>query len=400
MRATPLRPAPVLAGLPTRRYSLHVGILQSPALIACAALAASCAPAVPQVPVTTPVSVSRVISEDVPPRPSGCAIETLTAMPSQPYRELGAIEVPGGDLNRRNTLLMIDQNACAMGADAIVVGGAQAHSRSGALEVTAIAYASDLATRAAQASGGATDNDAAEDDSRSPMAQLPQAQSLPMAAPDESSSSPDSSEPGAGSAPMTEQAIGPAEAPSPTPAASPSARPEAAPANRTAPTPTPTPAATATLAPARSPTPTPSPTYTATPTPAPAAIPAETSTPVASPTAAAPTAEAPVEETPAPSATATPSPAVHATPTASPSPALSDSTEAPALPLSFFKIVPEDVPDTNEAPDAGGSPAISPASSAAATTGPSRTTTLPATPSPSPSMPSKVTPPASADATP
>ena len=39
-------------------------------------------------------------------------------MPTQPYRELGVIEVADSDLNQHNTLLMIDmidQNACAMG---------------------------------------------------------------------------------------------------------------------------------------------------------------------------------------------------------------------------------------------------------------------------------------------
>jgi hypothetical protein len=107
-------------------------------------------------------------------------------MPTQPYRELGAIQVAEGDLSDHNTLVMIDQSACAMGADAIVVSPAQTNSCGGALEAIAIAYASNLATRAAQASA-ATEGGGASRESPGPVAQL--SQQLPPATTDESAAS-------------------------------------------------------------------------------------------------------------------------------------------------------------------------------------------------------------------
>jgi|GEM_PF-4270923 hypothetical protein len=253
----------------TRRYSLRVAIIQSSVLIACAALAVSCAPSAPQmeIPMTTRVNVSRVISGNIPPRPSDCAIETLAAMPTQPYRELGAIAVANGDLNQHNTLLMIDQNACAMGADAIVVDPAHSNSRGGLLEATAVAYANNLATRAAHPPAIENPDDVSQGAPPAPLPPVPPARELPPASSlppsgslsslspaqqsppasaDESPASPDSSQPRAASTPMTEQQIGPADAPASTPTAAP----------MVSPTPSPTPAATPTATPTPSPIPT------------------------------------------------------------------------------------------------------------------------------------------------
>ena len=219
VNASPSRPA--LARTARRRYSLRVGILRSSVLIACTALAVSCAQFAPPIdlPISAQVMVSRVISANVPPRPSDCAIETLTAMPTQPYRELGAIQISDADPNQRDTRVIIDQHACAMGADAVVMSPAQAVSRGGLLDATAIAYASSLARRAAQARA----TEAAGESPSAAQAQTLEAQELPPAASGESLSNPDSAQPAEESAPLAEQQIGPADAPLPTPAGSPAA---------------------------------------------------------------------------------------------------------------------------------------------------------------------------------
>lgn len=128
-------------------------IIRSSLLIACASLVAACAQSKPQVEILAPtrVLVSRLVSEQIPPRPSDCSIETLAAMPTRPYRELGTIAVPDGDLSQHNTRAMIDQNACAMGADAIIIDSTHSDSRGRMLEAVAVAYAGNLAARVAQA---------------------------------------------------------------------------------------------------------------------------------------------------------------------------------------------------------------------------------------------------------
>ena len=392
---TKRRPKNIRPGGPTtRRYSLRVGTIRSSVLIACAALAASCAPSAPpmEIPVTTRVNVSRVISGNIPPRPSDCTIETLTAMPTQPYRELGAIEVADGDLNQHDTLLMIDQNACAMGADAIVVVPARSNSRGGTLEATAVAYANNLATRAAQPPAAETAGDALDGESHGRLAQVPDAQKLPSAAAsDEPPSSPDSAQRGAASAPITEQQIGPAEAPSPTPAASLSA----APAARAA--------------------------FTDPDAVANADCDARCYSiayPVGNANASSyadgnsitnantgPRAHgargisfagrrAPSEEAPTPSVATSPPPVASATPTPSPShssSSLKGGAGAAAIPLSLFKIVPEEDPDKEEVPgkdeepDSAPSPQNSPAPIAAGATSSTQSATPSPTPSPAPS---------------
>ncbi len=173
-----------LAGTTTRRYSLRVEVVRPWVLIGCAAMAAGCGSSAPsiEVPIAAQVMVSRVISENVPPRPADCAIAALTSMPTQPYRELGEIQVANADPNQHDTGLIIDRHACAMGADAIVMTPV---SDGGLIRATAIAYASSLATRAAQAqSTESTDEGGA-------TAWGVQPPKLPMAAVAEPSSNPD-----------------------------------------------------------------------------------------------------------------------------------------------------------------------------------------------------------------
>jgi hypothetical protein len=122
-------------------------------MVACGAFTMSCAQstAPPELPITAHVMLSRVLSAEVPPRPSDCTIETLTALPTQPYRELGMIQISAADESQHDTRVIIDQHACAMGADAVLMSPAQATSRGGLLKATAIAYASGIADRVAKA---------------------------------------------------------------------------------------------------------------------------------------------------------------------------------------------------------------------------------------------------------
>jgi hypothetical protein len=117
------------------------------AMVACTVFAVSCALSAPppELPISAHVMVSRVISEDVPSRPPDCAIETLAALPTQPYRELGTIQISAVDPVRHDTRVIIDQHACAMGADAVLMNPPP--SPGGSLEATAIAYASGIADR-------------------------------------------------------------------------------------------------------------------------------------------------------------------------------------------------------------------------------------------------------------
>jgi hypothetical protein len=191
--------------------------------------------------------VSRVISEDVPSRPSGCAIETLAALPTQPYRELGTIEISAADPNRHDTRVLIDQHACAMGADAVLISPAPA-SQGGLVEATAIAYASGIADRVAKAR--AAKEAAASPPPPIPKTPVPEVEDIPPAGSPQSSpaASEDSEEelPPQTLVPIGEQQIGPSEAPSPTPATTPSvtpvtpsaAQPAAASTSPTSPTPT------------------------------------------------------------------------------------------------------------------------------------------------------------------
>jgi hypothetical protein len=247
--------AMALAGTATRRYSLRVEPVRPWVLIGCAAMAAACGSSAPsiEVPIAAQVMVSRVISENVPPRPPDCAIAALASMPTQPYRELGEIQVANADPNQHDPRLIIDQHACAMGADAIVLAPT---SDGGLIRATAIAYTSSLASRAAQAQSiGAND----EGGAKTPGAEPPK---LPMAASDESASNPDSeqtAQTGVTIAGQSESALPPVPAPA---GVAPSAN-AGAPALIASPTPTasPTPGAAATsnaiATPAASPAPAP-----------------------------------------------------------------------------------------------------------------------------------------------
>ena len=219
LRASISRPSRVaLARTANRRYSLPVRIIRLTRLIACAALIASCAPSQPPpaIPIATHVVISRVISENIPPKPPDCAIGTLTAMPTQPYRELGHIQLSDADPTQRDTRMIINQNACAMGADAVIVGTGQGAGNEGRVDATAIAYASNLMNPAAQARSPA----AAEEDESAPQLHGPAPFELPLSADDESSSSENSSQSSPEPSPGGGSQSGPATAVAPTPAES------------------------------------------------------------------------------------------------------------------------------------------------------------------------------------
>jgi hypothetical protein len=196
-------------------------------MVACTAFAMSCARSAPppELPITAQVMVSRVISEDVPSRPSDCAIETLAALPTQPYRELGTIEISAVDPARHDTRVIIDQHACAMGADAVLISPAP--SQGGRLEATAIAYASGLAERVEKIR--AAKAAAASPPPSLPKAPVPEVEEItPAGSPQSSSAAPEESEeelPPQTLVPIGELQIGPAKARSPTPATTPSVTP-------------------------------------------------------------------------------------------------------------------------------------------------------------------------------
>jgi hypothetical protein len=174
-------------------------------------------------------------------------------MPTQPYRELGEIQVANADPNQHDPRLIIDQHACAMGADAIVLAPT---SDGGLIRATAIAYTSSLASRVAQAQS------IEANDEGGPTPSGAEPPKLPMAASDESASNPDSeqtAQTGVTIAGQTESVLPPVPAPA---GVAPSAN-AGAPALIASPTPTasPTPGAAATsnaiATPAASPAPAP-----------------------------------------------------------------------------------------------------------------------------------------------
>lgn len=212
-----------LAAAAERRYSLRVrkirSSMRSLAMVACTALAVSCARSAPppELPITARVIVSRVISEDVPSRPTDCAIETIAALPTQSYRELGTIEISTADPARHDTRVIINQHACAMGADAVLMNPAS--SQGGRVEATAIAYASGLAERLAKLRVA---KEAADRPPPSlPKAPVPEVEQITPAgsSPTSSATEDDTEEelPPETLVPIRELQIGPVEAPSPTP---------------------------------------------------------------------------------------------------------------------------------------------------------------------------------------
>jgi len=154
----------------------------------------------------------------------------LTAMPSQPYRELGGIQVSEAGPNPQYVRAIVDHFACKMGADAVVRNPAVPEK--GTLEVTAIAYRSNLANRGARTPAATPASDL-NSESHGPFAQFPEAEIIPATASDESPSSPASEPSGAASSsmPLPIETAAPipiaplAASPSPTLTATPSLTP-------------------------------------------------------------------------------------------------------------------------------------------------------------------------------
>jgi hypothetical protein len=319
--------AQVLAVNARRRYSFRVGIFRWSVSIAFTVFAISCAQSAPPTnPVAAHVIVSRLVSDNVPPRETDCTIDTLNAMPVQPYKELGTIQIPDAVSDPRYNQAIIAHFACSMGADAVVMHPVR-EIRGAALEAIAVAYNDKLADRVAQAHavapGEGSQPAAAESAPAGSASPAPSNGTVPEPAATTTTSAPTAS-------------ATPATAPSPTQTVAP-----------TVTTPSPTPSATPATAP--------SPTHVIL---TPAATPSETPRAEATPEAAAtPSPTMTMTSTPTPIEGASPTPPVVSTPapTAAPSP-LSTGAAAPSdIPLSFFKIVPAD--ESNDSGNEQGSPA-------------------------------------------
>jgi len=67
----------------------------------------------------TQVFESRVIPEDVEPKQSDCAPQTLDKMPTEGFRVIGTLKLSGNVPSENDLTSLIDQKACQMGADAL-----------------------------------------------------------------------------------------------------------------------------------------------------------------------------------------------------------------------------------------------------------------------------------------
>ena len=295
-------------------------------------LVAGCsqAPPRPRITLLPPdlVLVSRVGGADVLPHSAGCPLQTLAQTPATIFRDLGSIELAGSVPAGKDVLLAVDQQACASGADAIVVKQREERLTGEVVEYHVTAEAlllyrpkptpSPVAESSASDDGSAPSlSPSAEDSEHSAGAFAPPETLMQPVAPNEAGQAmtPPSA---AAPASMTEAPIAPTEA-----------SPLSQPAPAVPPVPAPSPALTASATPTEAPPATPS----ATPSPAPPE-PTPTSSATPTPSSEAPTPQSsmivtPTESTtpsPALTASATPIEAPSATPSATPSPAPAEPT--------------------------------------------------------------------------
>ena len=117
----------LLAVSPARGYSFSVYRIRFAVPFLCAAFAAGCARTAPRISVlsTEHVMVSRVIASDVEPKDPDCQLKHFNSIPSSGARDLGIIRVSGGvsdsSLKADDALKFVNQRACEMGADAIMI---------------------------------------------------------------------------------------------------------------------------------------------------------------------------------------------------------------------------------------------------------------------------------------
>lgn len=121
----------VLAAHRYRRYSLRVRLRALVVLAVCFLLLAGCArtrqPKITVLPANQ-VMIARVIPAGVAPRDSGCAVKTLNQMPGAGFRELGTIRLAGAVPSAADVTTLLDQQACALGADAVFIKQIQEQS--------------------------------------------------------------------------------------------------------------------------------------------------------------------------------------------------------------------------------------------------------------------------------
>src|SRR5438552_8070317 len=135
----------VLAARRCRRYSLHVRLRALVVVAAvCFLLLAGCArrrqPKISVLPANR-VMIARVIPAGVAPRDSGCAVKTLDKMPGTGFRELGTIRLAGTVPSAADVTTLLNQQACALGADGVFIKQMQEQSAGDKVEyeITAVA---------------------------------------------------------------------------------------------------------------------------------------------------------------------------------------------------------------------------------------------------------------------
>lgn len=369
-RARSGRPAKsgVLAAHRGRRYSLRVRLRALVVLALCVLLPAGCAgtqqPKITVLPANQ-VMITRVIPAGVASRHSGCAVKTLNKMPGTGFRELGTIRLAGAVPSAADVTTLLDEQACALGADAVFIEQMQEQSAGDKVEyeITAAAIGFSPKGKAGPSktitphdsgvksgeglAGQPRSEDIVVPETTATTAPSLEARVIPMQSGEEEPQEGESPKQSAGEEPSGEQS--PAATPSgevlmqrvepeagaeteappaqgeESTALSESAIPptEAAPlqpAGQLSLGATPTPIATPPAQPEPSSTPSPSPTTTPSPT--------QTATPSAAPTPS--TIRSP-QSTPVPSARLSPAAAATPTPAPTPSPAPAAPTLAPTL---------------------------------------------------------------------
>jgi hypothetical protein len=111
------------------RYCLHVSWTTRLLILAYVLMLAECAPAKqPRIDILPPnrLTVSRIIPSGVTRREPGCSIQTLDKRPGS-FRDLGTIQLAGSVPKEADVFALINQKACEMGAEAIVIRHLEEH---------------------------------------------------------------------------------------------------------------------------------------------------------------------------------------------------------------------------------------------------------------------------------
>jgi hypothetical protein len=402
-----------------RRYSLLVLPKTRLMVILTPLMALGCAssrqPRIEVLP-TNQVFISRVIPEDSAARGSGCSVKTLDHPPGADMRELGAVQLAGVVPNAADVIALVDQKACEMGAEAVLIAQIQEQSAGDGVHynVTARAFAAKNGGQSEDGGHGAVvevetgDNQARTVEMNPPgsggeEAQQQQGQSgnsaetsrsevlMQPTAPDASvatGSGGQSAEDGSGAPAISESSVPPTEAAPLSAAPAPESAAQSGPAASLEESPAAESTAAASAA-AGAASASPSPSVMVTPTPA------EASTPAPSPSAA-PAASPALTASPTPSPSASPSASISpgtspAQPSATPGQASAASTPvsgfSPAMPAETQSPTPESpaTPSETSTPMPSDTPAQSGTPAPIASSSPAPESESPGGQSPAPS---------------